>query len=150
MLLLKSTSSIAFYQERSTCWHFLITFSFWVEFVISKWEMTLIRITYNCWHGRNRKITCMHRHFRRSDPLVLLGRTTRQTRALKTSRHIRKRKKLKDVWQRRLKVQQQIAHESVKNVSVSHRETVDSCTLQVGTQDTSEFTGQQLAQFFYS
>jgi hypothetical protein len=59
MLLLKRTSSIAFYQERSTCWHCLITFSFWVEFVISKWEMTLIRITHNCWHETSRNIMCV-------------------------------------------------------------------------------------------
>jgi hypothetical protein len=48
MLLLKRKSSIAFHRERSTYWHCLIAFSFWVEFVISKWEITLIRITHNC------------------------------------------------------------------------------------------------------
>jgi hypothetical protein len=137
VLLLKRTSSIAFYQECSVCWHFFITFSFRVEFVISKWEITLIRITYNCWHETNRKMRCVHRCFRRAVPMVLLEKTTRHTRALKTSA----REKLKDFWQRRLKVQQQIAHECVKNASVSHRETSNSCTLYVGTQDMVEFPG---------
>jgi len=54
--------------------------------------MTLIRIAYNCRHETNRKITCVHRRFRRAVPIVLLERTTRQTRALKTSSHISKRK----------------------------------------------------------
>jgi hypothetical protein len=34
ILLLRRTSSIAFYQERSILWNLLIKFSFWVEFVI--------------------------------------------------------------------------------------------------------------------
>jgi len=48
-------------------------------------------IAYNCRYETNRKITCVHRRFRRPVPKVLLERT-RQIRALKTSRHISKRK----------------------------------------------------------